>query len=88
MNTLTQINAHLQGKDDQVVGVYEVPESLHAKEPASTTSVLARKVADATGKPALLLFVRLLTNAGGWKEAPRRKAHRAHCLGRAGRRQE
>lgn len=50
-----------------MVGIYEVPEALDSKEPANTTLLLARKLAEQSSHPAIVLHVRWLklTQADG-----------------------
>lgn len=55
---LTQIDAHVKTTPHELLGVYEVPERLEQTDASGTTSAMARKLAQRTGRPALLVVVR------------------------------
>ncbi|WFC99004.1 hypothetical protein MYAM1_001739 [Malassezia yamatoensis] len=54
---LAMIEAYLKEKNQKIVGVYEVPESLDSRELSSTTVLLAQKMAAKSAHPALALLV-------------------------------
>ncbi|PKI83463.1 hypothetical protein MVES1_002542 [Malassezia vespertilionis] len=54
---LALIDAHLQNKPDQVIGVYQVPARMDVKEPTHTTARLAKKIAQKSEHDALVLQV-------------------------------